>query len=421
MSNQGYQPAHETSLAASPRVAPTILGRGLRLGKLFGFEILLDFSLLLVFGLVLANLALGVLPAWHPNWAVGLRWAVAVCAAALFFVSILMHELSHALVSRALGTPVSGITLFMFGGVAHLEREPARASAELWIAIVGPLTSFVIGIAATLLGGWFAARDAALLAEDPVAFMRSVGPVATLLLWLGPLNVMLAVFNLLPGFPLDGGHVLRALLWWKTGDLQKSTRWAALSGLLLSWMLIFAGLSMAFGVSVPFFGRGVGSGLWLVLIGWFLSSAARSSYSNLVTRQALEHVAVGDVMWTHPEVVGPTDSIAHFVREKVLHTEQQVFPVVAGDRLLGAVTVTRLRDVPEAAWDSTTVERVMTPPAELELASPRTEVSQALRLLGTTDALEIPVVEGPLLKGLLRRQDLLRWLSLHVDPVRVGL
>jgi Zn-dependent protease len=402
------------------RVTPTILGRGLRLGKLFEFEIRLDFSLIVVFGLVLANLALGVLPAWHPNWTPGLRWAVAGCAAVSFFGSILLHELSHALVARALGTPVSGITLFMFGGVAHLEREPARASAELWIAIVGPLTSFAIGVLATLLGGWLAA-DTSSLTEDPVAVMRSVGPLATLLLWLGPLNVMLALFNLLPGFPLDGGHVLRALLWWKTGDLRKSTRWAALSGLVLSWLMMFAGISMAFGLNVPLLGSGLGSGLWLLMIGWFLSNAARSSYESLLARQALEHVAVGEVMWTHPEVVHRNDSIAHFVREKVLHTEQRVFPVVDGDQLLGAVNVKRLRDVPEAAWDSTTVEQVMTSPAELELASPRTEATQALQLLSTSDTQEIPVVDGLQLKGLLRRQDLLRWLSLHVKPVREGL
>lgn len=403
------------------QIAPSILGRGLRLGKLFGFEVMLDFSLLLVFGLVLLNLALGLLPAWHPNWTGGLQWLVAWCAAVLFFASILLHELSHALVARALGTPVSGITLFMFGGVAHLEREPARASTELWIAVVGPLTSLAIGVGSTLLGGWFAARSAAAFAEDPVALMRSLGPVATLLMWLGPLNVMLALFNLLPGFPLDGGHVLRALLWWKTGDLQKATRWAARTGLMFSWLMIAAGLLMAFGVNVPFLGVGVGSGLWMLILGWFLGSAARSSYATVVTRQALEHVPVGDVMWTHPEVVEPTESIRQFVREKVLHSEQQVFPVVEGDRLLGAVTVKRLREVPEAAWDSTSVERVMTPPSELRLASPSTEAAQALELLSTNGAQEIPVVEGERLKGLLRHQDLLRWLSLHVDPVRVGL
>lgn len=261
--------------ARPPQIAPSILGRGLRLSKLFGFEVMLDFSLLLVFGLVLLNLALGLLPAWHPNWSGALQWLVAWCAAVLFFASILLHELSHALVARALGTPVSGITLFMFGGVAHLEREPARASTELWIAIVGPFTSLAIGVGSTLLGGWFAERSAAAFTEDPVALMRSLGPVATLLMWLGPLNIMLALFNLLPGFPLDGGHVLRALLWWKTGDLQKATRWAARTGLMFSWLMIVAGLLMAFGVNVPLLGVGVGSGLWMLVLGGF-SAAPRA-------------------------------------------------------------------------------------------------------------------------------------------------
>lgn len=368
-----------------------------------------------MFGLVLFNLAVGVLPAWHPDWSPALRWGVATGAAVLFFASILLHELAHAVVGRALGIPVSGITLYMFGGAAHLEREPTRASAEFWMAIVGPTTSLVIGFSATLLGSWLGTRGVEPLAEDPVQAMRAMGPLPTLLLWLGPINVLLAFFNMLPGFPLDGGRVLRAALWWATGDLHRATRHATSAGLLISWALMGAGILMAFGFSIPFLGRGFGPGLWLVLIGWFLGGAARASYAQLVTKQALERVTVRDLMWTRPEVVRPTDSVDQ-VRHKMLHTDQQLFPVVKDDDLVGAVTVNDLRRLPDAAWESTLVEAIMTPRAMLNAVSPSTGATHALRLLSADAIEELPVVDGRHLMGLVRRRDLLRWLSLHVDP-----
>jgi Zn-dependent protease/CBS domain-containing protein len=394
----------------------TVIGPGLRLGKLFGFEINLDFSLILVFGLVLFNLGLGVLPTWHPDWDPALRWLVAVAAAVLFFASILAHELAHAIVGRALGTPVSGITLFMFGGMAHLEREPSRASAELWMAAVGPLTSLFIGVGATLIGG-FLASYAGVPPDDPLLLMRDVGPVATLLLWLGPLNILLALFNLLPGFPLDGGRVLRAVWWWKTGDLRRATRVAATGGLLLAWAMIATGLLMAFGLNVPLLGQGLGSGLWLAVLGWFLSSAARSSYTSLVAKQALEHVAVGELMWTQPEVVDPAESVEQVVREKVAHGDQQLFPVLRAGQMLGAVTVRQMSEVPHDARPVTPIERVMTPSRDLDVVSPATDAVQAAHLLGAGVTQELPVVEGLHLRGLLRQKDLVRWLSLHSDPL----
>jgi Zn-dependent protease/CBS domain-containing protein len=403
---------------AATRVAKSAFGPGLKVGTLFGIEISLDSSLVLVFGLVLLNVGAGVLPAWHPHWGVGLRWTVAVGAALLFFGSILLHELSHAVVGGALGAKVNRITLFMFGGMAQLEREPTRASAEFWMAIVGPVTSLIIGVASTLLGTFLGTRGLTTLPEDPLAILRAAGPLATLLLWLGPLNVMLAVFNLLPGFPLDGGRVLRATLWWIMGDLRRATRYATAVGLALGWAMIGVGVLIAFGFHVLWFGRGFVQGLWLMLIGWFLTNAARSSYASLVTRQALEHVAVADLMWTHPEVIEPEHSVKSLVRQKLLHSDQQVFPVVRDEQLIGAVTLNDVRQLPETEWDTTAIERVMTPRSQLEVLSPSTEASQALRSLSTEGRDEIPVVEGQRLRGMVRRQDLLRWLSLHVDPAQ---
>jgi Zn-dependent protease len=190
----------------------------------------------------------------------------------LFFCSVLTHELSHAFVGRALGASIRRITLFVFGGMAQLEGEPRSWGAELWTAIVGPVTSLVLAVVFSMLAG--ATSGSSLFdPNNPTAALARLGTLPTLLLWLGQVNFMLGLFNLVPGFPLDGGRVLRAILWGVTGNLQKATRWASFLGQITAWALIGIGLAMVLGAQVPFFGTGVG-GLWLAFIGWFLNNAA---------------------------------------------------------------------------------------------------------------------------------------------------
>ena len=224
------------------------------MGRIFGVEVRLDWSLLVVFWLILVNLGGGLFSAHHPDWSPALRWGLAAIAAALFILSILAHELSHALVGRANGVQIAGITLFIFGGVAHMRGEPRSPRAELLMAAVGPLTSLLIGVVASLWGAYLAA-PAVLDPADPLRAFQGVSPFATVLLWLGPINVMIGLFNLIPGFPLDGGRVLRAALWAGTRDLTKATRWAAMVGRAFGFLLIVAGVSMMFGVAIPFLGR----------------------------------------------------------------------------------------------------------------------------------------------------------------------
>lgn len=253
-------------------------GSGFRLGYIAGVEVWVDLSLLLIFALITYNLGAGLFPEWHPEWAPALSWAVALGAAVAFFASVLVHELSHALMARRYGVPARRITLFLFGGLAHLEREAPSARAELWIAAIGPITSLVIGVVASVAGARLAGEEvaAAAASEDARALataLTHVGPLPTLLLWLGPLNITLALFNMVPGFPLDGGRVLRALLWSITKDATRATRWAARTGQAIALALVLFGALRA--LSGAFVG-----GAWLALIGWFLYRAASRAYQS---------------------------------------------------------------------------------------------------------------------------------------------
>lgn len=391
---------------------PSRFRRGLPLGSIFGVKVTLDYSLLVIAALVTVNLGAGVLPAWHPNWGFATIWVVAVIAAVLFFASVLVHELSHALVGRRVGVPMSGITLFMFGGMAHMDREPERPRAEFLMAAVGPVVSIGIGVAATL-GGFLLSGSA--LEREGVEGMRQVGPLATLLLWLGPINVVLGLFNLIPGFPLDGGRVLRAALWWATGSYHKATRWASLSGQVIAWSFIALGALMMLGQRVPIFGVGLAQGLWLALIGWFLNNAAKASQRHAAVSSALAGVPVARLMYRYPKTVDPRTDLSTLVEHYLLHDKPTCVAVVQNGALVGQVDVKDVRRVKEANWPFTSVARVMTPASELTVLSPRDDASRALALLAEPELEQAPVVEGGELVGVVRREDLVRWLSLHQE------
>jgi Zn-dependent protease/predicted transcriptional regulator len=379
---------------------------GIPLGRLAGVRIAADWSLLVVFALVTFQLGSFALPRWHPDWSAAAIWTVALAAAVLFFASILVHELSHALVAKAFRIRVHGITLFLFGGMAHIEGEPRTPKQELLIAAIGPVTSLAIGVGATVIGS-LVARDAveyAAIAPE-LAFAR-MGPVATILLWLGPVNVALALFNLVPGFPLDGGRVLRALLWWGTKDLEKATRWAAGVGVLVGWALVALGILSAFGGSFV-------NGVWMTLIGLFLSTAARSSYEAVVVKRALADVPVARVMRTDVEHVPPDLGVDVLVDGYVMRTDQQAFPVVDGGRLVGIVCLEDVRRVPRHERATTAVSAIMTPGDRLRTIQPETPASEAFQAIAASDVDQLPVVQGDALVGLVRRRDLLKWLAMN--------
>jgi Zn-dependent protease len=386
--------------------------RALRLGSIDGIEIVVDPSLAVIFVLILASLATGVFPEWHPKWSAGLCWITATAAALLFLVSVLAHELSHALIGRTRGVEIKKITLFMFGGVAQMEREPPSWRAELAMAAAGPVTSLVLGFVFAILAA-IASGPVRINPADPRPALAALGPLATLLFWLGPVNIVLGLFNLVPGFPLDGGRILRAVMWAVSGNLHRATHWASLAGRAFAWILVSAGVLMILGIEVPLLGRGLINGLWLAFIGWYLNNAALLSYRELLLRESLEHVPVSKIMLTRFIRISPQMRVTTLMDEHVMASGQRAFPVESEGRLVGMVSLRDLQRCMRGAWQTATVEEIMTPTAKLATIGPDEPALEALLIIARRDLGQLPVVRDGELLGLLRREDLLKWLSLH--------
>ena len=383
---------------------------GIRIGRIFGINIYLDWSWIFIFLLITWSLAVGVFPSWHPDWSPALSFAVATVASLLFFASVLLHELSHSLVAQARGLPVRRITLFLFGGASNIEREPHDPKTEFLMAVVGPLTSIVLGFIFLILGGTFA-RGMGDMVNAPVETISKLSPLLTLFFWLGPINIFVGLFNLLPGFPLDGGRILRSILWALTKNFRKATLWAAGVGHLIAWLMIICGLAMAFGVTIRFFGTGLINGLWLIFLGWFLNTAASQSYRQVVVQDLLDDVPVELLMRNKVEAVSPDIPVSTFVYNYLIGTGESAFPVVIGDQIVGLVSLEDVRKIPRDEWNNITVSNIMTKAEELAVVSPHEKVSEALNQLENRDVRQVPVVENGHLIGLLRRRDIMRWLQ----------
>lgn len=382
---------------------------GIRIGRLLGIRIFIDWSWIFIFLLVTWSLAAGVFPSLHPEWSMSLLIGLSVAASILFFASVLAHEMAHSLVARARGMPVRRITLFIFGGVSNIEKEAESPGSEFWMALVGPVTSLVLGIIFLVIG--FANQNGA-LSYNRQALMQ-MDPLATLFFWLGPVNLLLAAFNMIPGFPLDGGRVLRSILWKVTGSVRTATRWASGTGQFVAWAFIVGGIAMAFGIQIPFFGTGLINGLWLAFIGWFLNNAAVQSYRQVVIDDILDGIHVGKLMNPSVPTVAPEMKVSQFVNDFLMGHGGRAFPVLQGEQLVGMIALQDVRKVPHDQWETQTVGDIMTPRSNLEVANPDEEVSEALRKLSERDLRQVPVIEGGRLVGLLRRQDILRWLQLQ--------
>lgn len=388
--------------------------RGFRLGRVFGIELRVDWSWVLIFVLLTWSLS-SVFSRWHRAWPRVEIFVIAVCASLLFFGCVLVHELAHSLVAKTYGLRVRSITLFLFGGVSNIEREPPSAKAEFFTAIVGPLTSIALGALALIVAS--AAMPQPLNGtENAISAFAQLGPVTTLLAWLGPINIVIGLFNLIPGFPLDGGRILRSIIWRATGNLHTATRWAAGIGRLFGWLFIAGGIAMSFGLYVPFFGTGFASGLWLAFIGWFLQGAANQASAKLALDEALAGITVGQLMRRDCPSVEPEISVATLVHEHLLPGDDRALPVVREGELLGLVSIADVRAVPVDSWAATPVASIMRNLDALRVTAPERPLEDAFEQLARQDIEQMPVVAGGRLVGMLRRRDIARWIELAWRP-----
>jgi Zn-dependent protease/predicted transcriptional regulator len=365
----------------------------IRLGRIAGVAVGVNWSLLVIFALVAAGLALGRFPAAFPDSPTGARVAVALATAVLFFASILAHEVSHAVVARRNGIEVDGIVLWLFGGVARLEGEADSPGVELRIAGVGPLVSVAVGVVALGTAALMAAVDVPGLLVDAA-------------LWLGVINVVLAVFNLLPGAPLDGGRLLRAALWARSGDRYGSWVRAARAGRVLGFVLIGLGI-------LQFAAVGAG-GLWMALIGWFLVGAARAEESHAEMRGSLGDLRVADVMSRNPVVAPANLTIDDFLEDYVFRHRFSTFPVEGPDgRVVGLATVNRVKRVGRDDRATTAVGDVATSVEEVASARPDERMADVVERFGQGDDGRILVVEGDAVVGILSPTDVVRLMELR--------
>jgi Zn-dependent protease/CBS domain-containing protein len=365
---------------------------GIRICRFFGFEVRLDFSWFVVFLLVLWTFAQSVFPARTPGLSVSTYFTMAVVGASLFFASVLLHELAHSAMARARGIEVEGITLFIFGGMARIRSEATNPRDEFLITIVGPVSSALIG--ALLL----------VFAEvgDSLGLHRAFIDVAA---YLAILNFILAVFNLIPGFPLDGGRLLRSLVWHVTKDVRKATRIAALSGQGFGYVMI------GFGVFSLFKGFLV-SGIWLIFIGWFLSQAAEASYRQLIMRRILQGVQVKEAMTRNPETVSADVTLRDLVDNYFLMRRYSAFPVVdSTGKPLGLITLRQVKEIERDKWPTTQVSSVMTRICEAVTVRPQDSLTQVLSKLEKAGVGRALVVADGRLEGLISNADVAAWLD----------
>jgi Zn-dependent protease/predicted transcriptional regulator len=369
----------------------------IRLGKLFGIEIGLHYSWFLIALLITMSLG-SQFQASHAEWGTNVIWALSVLTALLFFITLLAHEMSHALVARARGLTTKAITLFALGGVAQIEKEPEDAKTEFLVGIVGPLSSAVIGVASLGIAwavGWH-------IRATPGT------PLEAMFVWLGYINLSLAAFNMIPGYPLDGGRILRSILWLASRDAVRATERAATVGKVIALLFI------ALGIFQFFNGAGFG-GLWIAFIGWFLLQAATASASSVALTAGLKGIKVSDVMTADCVTLDGNMNVEQFVENYLLRSGKRCFVVQQNGQVAGLVTAHEIKELERPRWPYTTLADIMRTLDELHTVAPTTPVMEALETMGRDDVNQLPVVSGNHLDGIITRANVLHFLQTRAE------
>ena len=363
----------------------------LRIGKIAGIDIDIHVSWIIILVLLTVSLATGWFPQLYPGWSAPSYWLIAFLSSLLLFVSVLLHELAHSLVARRRGLPVKNITLFIFGGVSNIEREPPGPGIEFQMAFVGPLTSLVIGAICFLL---------------QLPLRGSNSPLEGILFYLAVTNILLGLFNLVPGFPLDGGRVLHSIVWRLTGNARQATRVASLTGQVIAYLFILLGIWI-------FFAGDILDGIWLGFIGWFLLSAAQSANAQGMLTSVLRGVTVGEVMNHKPATVPADISLQHLVDAYFLPGGLRYALVMQGEKLVGLITLSDIRHIPRDRWGQVPVSQAMIPLARLHVATSQQNLSEVLPLMAGRDVNQLPVVDNGALVGILSRDAILQYLEVR--------
>jgi Zn-dependent protease/predicted transcriptional regulator len=366
----------------------------IRLGRWFGVPVGLHYSWFVVAGLITLSLS-SQFAVLNRSWSAQTVWVLALVTAVLFFVCIVLHELAHATVARLSGVPVRGITLFALGGIALLEKEAATPAKEFWIAIAGPVASVAIGIACRV-----GASAAGLVANGTSSGFAAV------MGWLAYINVALALFNLIPGFPLDGGRVLRSVVWAITHSTDRATRIAARVGQVVAFLFIGSGM-------FSLLTRNDFGGLWLAFIGWFLLEGAQASYRQAELSTTLRNLRVSDVMARECATVDANTTLQRFVDHQLLRFVARCFAVSRDDHVVGLITPDDVKHVEKDRWEQTTVSQAMRPIQSLHPVEPDVSAGEALELMGRENIDQLPVVSDGHLEGVVTRSYLMQLLRVR--------
>ena len=369
--------------------------QGFRLGSILGFEVRIDSSWFVIFFLILWTLSAGAFPTQFRELSSWTHFVMGTAGTVLFFVSLLLHELAHSLAARSKGISVKGITLFIFGGIAQISSEAKTPGDEFQIAVVGPLTSFAIALACSLTV-WLGE-----VSNWSVAVTGVFG-------YLAFINFALGIFNLLPGFPLDGGRVFRAIVWKCTGNLTRATEIASSSGKALGFVILILGVLLLF--------RGlIFNGLWLVLIGLFLQNAARRTYEQQLLQVGLEGVRAWEIMTRNPETVPHNLQLQKLVDEYFLHRRYQSFPVLKDGHPYSIVTLNQVKQVPREQWRRLVVRDIVEPLERTNVARPDDKILDVLQRMDESEVGRILVVRDGTLEGIITARDIADWLRRSVD------
>ena len=361
--------------------------QGILLGKILNIPVNVDYSWFLIFILLTWSLAISYYPSEFRQWPTAWYWIMGAITAIMLFVSVLLHELGHSIVALRYKIPVRNITLFIFGGVAQISSEPPTAMSEFWIAIAGPVVSF-------LLAGLFALLE---------FIVSSLTPLFALVKYLAYINGTLGLFNLIPGFPLDGGRVFRAIVWGTSGDFRKATRIATGVGRAIAYIFILVGVYFIF--SGNFSG-----GIWIAFIGWFLESAARSQAQQMAVRDLLAGRKVYQAMSQNYTIISPTITLQRLADTHILGEGRRFFIVQDETSVRGVLTLQTIREIPRDQWLNMTAEQAMIRAGDMKWVRPESELWDALERMDQNGVNQLPVIQDDQIAGLLTRENVISFL-----------